>query len=213
MASRTPSIVASHAASPIVKAGKMMWKLMTNANWMRDRMTGSSSMPVPPIVIVRRLAHQAHAASDLVPSAAAARREAPRHDDLGGHDLRWPGEVRKAGRHGNLLRTVRGIGDHAAADRAAEILAPKFLAGGGIERIEVAAHVAEEHDAAGRRSHAADDRVVRLQAPLPDAGVGVDGVDPPSPVSVRATFCRTSRTDSMSPCRPMAARSSPTAVH
>ena len=35
--SRAPSIVASHAANPSVNAGKMMWKLMTNANWIRDR--------------------------------------------------------------------------------------------------------------------------------------------------------------------------------
>src|SRR5215831_13178753 len=40
------------------------------------------------------------------------------HDDLGGHDLCGPYRVRKAGRHGNLLRAVRGVGDHAAADRA-----------------------------------------------------------------------------------------------
>src|ERR1700730_8142723 len=82
------------------------------------------------------------------------------HFDLGGHDLRWPGEHRKAARHGNFLRTVRGIGNHTAGDRAAELLAPKFLAVGGIERIEVAAQIAEEHDPAGRRSHSADDRVV-----------------------------------------------------
>ena len=94
--------------------------------------------------------------------------------------------MRKAGRHGDFLRTVRGIGDHTAADRAAELLAPKLLAVGGIERIEVAAYIAEEYDAPGRRGHAAEDRVVRLQAPLPDAGVGVDGVDPASPVSLRA---------------------------
>jgi hypothetical protein len=37
-------MVASHAANPIVNAGKMMWKLTTNANWMRERMTGSRSM-------------------------------------------------------------------------------------------------------------------------------------------------------------------------
>src|SRR5271157_5890090 len=42
--SRAPSIVASQAARPMVKGGKMMGKLMTEANWMRDRMTGSSSM-------------------------------------------------------------------------------------------------------------------------------------------------------------------------
>src|SRR5262244_3633580 len=50
------------------------------------------------------------------------------HDDLGLHDLRRPGNVRKTGRHGYSLRTVGRIGDHAAADRAAEILAPEFLA-------------------------------------------------------------------------------------
>ena len=37
-------LVASHAASPIVKAGKMIWKLMTKANCTRDSRTGSSSM-------------------------------------------------------------------------------------------------------------------------------------------------------------------------
>jgi hypothetical protein len=66
-----------------------------------------------------------------------------------------------------------------------EILAPELLAVGGVERIEVAANIAEEHDAPGRRSHAADDRAVRLHAPLPDAAVGVDGIDPSGPVSVR----------------------------
>jgi hypothetical protein len=40
--SRTPSIEASQAASPIVKAGKMMWKLTTNANCRRERKTGSN---------------------------------------------------------------------------------------------------------------------------------------------------------------------------
>jgi hypothetical protein len=32
VASRAPSIEASHAANPIVKDGKMMWKLIRNAN-------------------------------------------------------------------------------------------------------------------------------------------------------------------------------------
>src|SRR5262245_45421883 len=122
------------------------------------------------------------ATSSLARGGAAVEAQ---HDDLGLDDLRRPGEVREAGRHRDLLRAVRRVGDHAAADAAAEILAPEFLAAGGIERIEVAAHVAEEHDPSGRRSHAADDRVVGLQAPFPDAGVGVDGVDPPGPVSFR----------------------------
>src|SRR5262245_42929858 len=97
------------------------------------------------------------------------------HHDLGRDDLCRPGDVREAGRHRHLLRTVRRVGDHAAADRAAEILAPQLLAAGGIESIEVAADIAEEHDPARRRSHAAEDRVVGLQAPIPGAGVGVEG--------------------------------------
>src|SRR5271166_3302898 len=83
--------------------------------------------------------------------------------NLGGHDFRRPGEHGKAARHGDFLRAVGGIGDHAAADRATEILPPKFLAGCGVERIEIAADVAEEDDASGRRSHAAEDWVVGLQ--------------------------------------------------
>src|SRR5262249_14922832 len=62
------------------------------------------------------------------------------HHDLGLTDLRRPGEVREARRHRDLLCAVHRVGDHAAADRAAEILGPEFLAAGGIERIEVAAH-------------------------------------------------------------------------
>src|SRR5271157_5442820 len=46
VASRVPSRVASQAASPIVKAGKMMWKLTTKANWMRESSTGSRSISV-----------------------------------------------------------------------------------------------------------------------------------------------------------------------
>ena len=67
--------------------------------------------------------------------------------DLGGHDLRRPGRAGEAGRHRNFLRAVRRVGDHTTAESAAELLAPKFLAGGGVERVEIAADVAEEHDA------------------------------------------------------------------
>ena len=44
VAMNMPSIVASQAANPMVNAGKMMWKVMTNANWIRDRSTTSASM-------------------------------------------------------------------------------------------------------------------------------------------------------------------------
>ena len=67
--------------------------------------------------------------------------------DLGSNDLCWPGRACEARRHRDLLRAVRHVGNHAACDRAAELLAPKFLAGGGVERVEIAADVAEEHDA------------------------------------------------------------------
>jgi hypothetical protein len=38
-------VVVSQAASPMVKAGKMMWKL-TKANWMRETSTESRSISV-----------------------------------------------------------------------------------------------------------------------------------------------------------------------
>ena len=43
----------------------------------------------------------------------------PQDYDLPGHNLGGPKDRREAGRYGNFLRTVRGIGDHTAADRAA----------------------------------------------------------------------------------------------
>src|SRR5262245_13773771 len=108
----------------------------------------------------------------------------PEHDHLRVHGLRGPREHRKTSRHGDLLRTARCVRDHTAADRAAEILPPELLSGGGIERIENAAHVADERDAPRSGRQAAGDRVVGLDAPFPDAGVGVDGVDPTRPVLV-----------------------------
>src|SRR5262245_55084948 len=68
------------------------------------------------------------AASSLARGRAALEAQ---HHDLGLDDLRRPREVREARRHGDLLRAVHRVGDHAAADRAAEILAPQFLAAGG----------------------------------------------------------------------------------
>src|ERR1700746_1899581 len=38
----------SHAASPIVKDGKMMWNEIVNANWMRESRRAVSSMESPP---------------------------------------------------------------------------------------------------------------------------------------------------------------------
>ena len=155
-----------------------MWKLMTNANWMRDRDDRIKFHSAPPCLAWSADREPPHS-SPVTGLAAALSR--PSTTILAFTIFVGHASHHNADRHGDLLRTARGIGDHAAADRAAEMLAPKFLPIGGIERIEVAAHIAEEHDAAGRRSHAADDRVVGLQAPFPDAGVGVDGVDPSRP--------------------------------
>jgi hypothetical protein len=43
---RAPSSVASQAASPIVKAGKTMWKLIRNANWIRERSSAVRAAPL-----------------------------------------------------------------------------------------------------------------------------------------------------------------------
>ena len=83
------------------------------------------------------------------------------------------------------MGAVRGIGDHTAADRAADLLTPQPLTVGNIQSLEVAAHISEEDDASCRRGYAAQDWVIGLQPPLPDAGVGVGGVDPSRPISER----------------------------
>src|SRR5215472_6210060 len=68
VASRAPSIVASHAANPIVNDGKMMWNAMTNANWRRDNKNASSSM---------------------TPQSSAEALSGPNTTISAGHDLRW----------------------------------------------------------------------------------------------------------------------------
>ncbi len=42
------SSVAIQADSPMVKAGKMMWKAMVNANWIRASITASKSIACLP---------------------------------------------------------------------------------------------------------------------------------------------------------------------
>src|SRR6516165_2952646 len=41
------SSTVSHAASPIVNEGKMMWNEIVNANWMRDSRSAVKSIGVP----------------------------------------------------------------------------------------------------------------------------------------------------------------------
>src|SRR5580704_8760570 len=106
-------------------------------------------------------------------------------------DLRPPDFGRKggsyvAGRHRNFLSAVHRVGDHPAADRAADLLAPELLAGRRVNCIEIAAQVTEEHKAPGGRRHSAHDRIIGLQPPLPDTSVGVGCVKPSRPVTVCA---------------------------
>src|SRR5271154_2204764 len=82
----------------------------------------------------------------------------PQHDDLGDSGLHRPCNHRKSVGYRDFLLTGHAIGDDPAADpaTAAENLPPKFLAGCRIERIEVAAQVAKEHDASGGWSESAE---------------------------------------------------------
>src|SRR5271167_1824236 len=119
-------------------------------------------------------------------SAASVALEAQDRDlrspDFGRHSGRYV-----AGRHRDFLGAVHCISDHPATDRAADLLAPQLPAGLRIKRIEIAAHVAEEHKAPGGWRHGAHDRVIGLQPPLPHTRVGVDGVNPSRPEAVGAT--------------------------
>lgn len=52
----------------------------------------------------------------------------------------------KASSHSDFLRIIYRISDDAAADGPTKVLSPKLLAVGDIERIEIAAQIAEEDD-------------------------------------------------------------------
>src|ERR1700733_118091 len=104
--------------------------------------------------------------------------------DLGSRDLHGPLEVGEAICHGQLLRAVRHVSDDTASHSAIKLLAPQLLAGGGIERVEIPAHIADEHHTSSCWCHRSDDGVVGLQTPLPYATVGVDRVDPSRPLVV-----------------------------
>src|SRR5215469_9162905 len=120
------------------------------------------------------------------PSLARAATLDAEDRDLRGRNWNRPKRRYEAGRHRDFLRAVRRIGDDAAGDRAVNLLTPKLLAVGGVNRIEVSADVAKEHEASGGRRHAGQDRIIGPQPPFPDAGVGVDGMEPSAPISVRA---------------------------
>lgn len=44
--------------------------------------------------------------------------------DLSGYNFCWPEDRRKASRYSNFLPTIRDIGDHTTANRAADLLTP-----------------------------------------------------------------------------------------
>src|SRR5271168_290269 len=134
---------------------------MTKPNWSRDRNTGSNSMEPP-------------ARSQMSLRSRTAVHAQNR--DLGGVDLHRPRKHREPVSHGDPLRTIRVVGNDAPAHSAADLLAEKLFPRGRIERIEVAAHITEEHDPSGGGCDTGDDGIIGLRAPLPDPGIGIDGI-------------------------------------
>jgi len=67
-----------------------------------------------------------------------------KNGNLGGGDFRRPQDFGQTCRGSDALRLARQIGDDSAADRAADFLTPQFPPIIGVERIKIAAHVAEK---------------------------------------------------------------------
>ena len=76
MRQRTSS-VAMNAASPMVKLGKMMWKEIVKANWMRASRTASRSMAPASLLLVSTRARIVARFGDGV-ETGALRRAVPR---------------------------------------------------------------------------------------------------------------------------------------
>src|SRR6516225_8070843 len=72
------------------------------------------------------------------------------HHDLGGPDDCWPHDMRKPGCYSYFLSTVRHVGNHTTADCAVKRFAPELLSGRRVQRVKIAAHVAEEQHTARR---------------------------------------------------------------
>src|SRR5262245_24205938 len=108
----------------------------------------------------------------------------PQHYNLRGTDNGWPLDMRKASGHRDPLRAICRVRDHTPANCAVKRLAPKLLSGGRVERVEVAANIAEEQQAAGRWRPTPEDRVVGSKTPLPHACVRVRCVHPAAPMSI-----------------------------
>src|SRR5262249_51303456 len=102
-----------------------------------------------------------------------------------GCDFGWPQNFCETFCNGDLLCPIDRIGNDAAANRAAEVLAPQFAPVCCVKHVEISTHVAEENDTARRRRHAALNGIIRLCPPSPSARVGIDGVRPTRPVKSR----------------------------
>src|SRR5215467_10045129 len=109
----------------------------------------------------------------------------PKYRYLGGCDFGWPQNFCETFCNGDLLCPIDRIGNDAAANRAAEVLAPQFAPVCCVKHVEISTHVAEENDTARRRRHAALNGIIRLCSPSPSARVGIDSVRPTRPVKSR----------------------------
>src|SRR6516225_10016185 len=97
-------------------------------------------------------------------------------------DIAGDAETQASGRGGDALALRRLKGDNSAADRATDLVAPELAASIGVERIEIAAQIAEEDNAAGCRYYSALNGIIGLRAPTPFSLVRVDGVEPSRPI-------------------------------
>jgi hypothetical protein len=109
---------------------------------------------------------------------------------LGSCDFGWPQNCCEPCCDGDLLCPIDGIGNDAAANRAADFLAPQFAPVCCVKHVEISAHVPKENEAARRRRHAALNGIIRLCPPSPSASVGVNGVGPTCPIERRVRLTK-----------------------
>src|SRR5690242_21874184 len=80
-----------------------------------------------------------------------------------------------SGRHGDVLPPADAVGTRAAVMAASALEAPQVLPGAGVERVEVPARLAGEHEVTRRDQYRRAHRDVRAPAPHLPAGGRVEG--------------------------------------
>src|SRR3954447_26373985 len=84
-----------------------------------------------------------------------------------------------AGRHGDVLPSVDAVAGRAAVVAAAALELPQLLAGGRVERVELAGRLARANEGVARREDRSAPRDVVAPAPALLAGARVEGAHGP----------------------------------